>query len=104
MGIYVSPSGAAQLKAYKYVGWDGSLIYKKILTPMNIWLIEFFPLSMAPNVITLLGLFCCIAAHAITLVFNPSMRDCAQMPVWAYCAVAFLLFAYQVRVRECESL
>jgi ethanolaminephosphotransferase len=98
MGAYLSESGAAALKAYKYVGSDNSLIYKHILTPMNVFLIGFFPRWLAPNAITLIGLACCLLAHGITIFYNPAWYGSGQntiMPTWAYIAVAFLVFAYQ---------
>ena len=49
MPRYLTDEGAVALRHYKYAGSDRSLVYKYILTPMNAWLIQFFPLWMAPN-------------------------------------------------------
>jgi ethanolaminephosphotransferase len=71
----------------------GSFVYRHILTPMNVYLIEFFPRWMAPNVITLLGLAAGLIAHACGMYYAMDMQT--AMPAWVYCVTALGLFLYQ---------
>jgi ethanolaminephosphotransferase len=56
-------------------------------------LIEFFPLWMAPNVITTLGLLISAVAHVLTMFYNWDFS--AAMPLWVHVVVAVCMFVYQ---------
>ncbi|KDO22507.1 hypothetical protein SPRG_11691 [Saprolegnia parasitica CBS 223.65] len=92
-GKYVSKEGSKNLKLYSYKGNDHSLIYKHVLTPMNNLLLEYLPLWLAPNLITLLGLLAVISSHLLFLYYCPSLDG--ECPPWVYVYAAFALFAYQ---------
>jgi hypothetical protein len=59
------------------------------------WLIEFMPLWLAPNVITLIGFVGMIVATAYALYCNPTFRG--ALPLDAIIIVFVLVFNYQVR-------
>lgn len=92
--VYVRQEFLPNLKLYKYSGVDHSLTSKYILKPFytNV-VIKCFPMSMAPNLITLSG-FMFIIANCFTLLwYNPTLdRDC---PPWVYYSWAAGLFLYQ---------
>lgn len=92
--MYIRHSKLDNLKAYKYSAVDHSLTSKYILKPFytNV-VINFFPLSMAPNLITLSG-FSFVVINLLTLLwYNPGLdQDC---PGWVYLSWAIGLFLYQ---------
>ncbi|EEY15990.1 choline/ethanolaminephosphotransferase [Verticillium alfalfae VaMs.102] len=92
--VYVRQEFLPNLKEYKYASVDHSLTSKYILKPFytNV-VIKLFPMSMAPNLITLSG-FSFIIANILTLLwYNPTLdQDC---PSWVYYSWAAGLFLYQ---------
>uniref|UniRef100_L2FNW6 diacylglycerol cholinephosphotransferase n=1 Tax=Colletotrichum fructicola (strain Nara gc5) TaxID=1213859 RepID=L2FNW6_COLFN len=92
--VYVRQDRLPALKEYKYSGVDHSLTSKYILKPFytNV-VIKMFPMSMAPNLITLTG-FMFVVANLLTLLwYNPTLdQDC---PSWVYYSWAAGLFLYQ---------
>ncbi|KAK0390910.1 hypothetical protein NLU13_0413 [Sarocladium strictum] len=92
--VYVRQSQLPALKEYKYSGVDHSLTSKYILKPFytNV-VIKCFPMSMAPNLITLTGFLFVIVNFLTLLWYNPSLdQDC---PSWVYYSWAVGLFLYQ---------
>ncbi|KAI6251409.1 hypothetical protein HI914_01032 [Erysiphe necator] len=92
---YIRQQKLSNLKNYKYSGVDRSLISYYILKPFYTnFVIKCFPMSMAPNLITLSG-FGFIIINVLTLFyFNPTLdKDC---PPWVYASWAVGLFLYQV--------
>ena len=69
---YLSEQGRRNLHTYQYKGSDNSLIYKFVLTPLNNFLIPFFPLWMAPNLITLIGLGITFANYLLMEYYAPA--------------------------------
>ncbi|KAL8354392.1 hypothetical protein RB601_003998 [Gaeumannomyces tritici] len=92
--VYVRQEQLPALRQYKYSGVDHSLISKYVLKPFytNV-VIKLFPMSMAPNLITLTG-FTFVVANFLTLLwYNPTLdQDC---PPWVYYSWAVGLFLYQ---------
>ncbi|EHA46412.1 hypothetical protein MCOR27_001037 [Pyricularia oryzae] len=92
--VYVRQEQLPALKEYKYSGVDHSLLSKYVLKPFytNV-VIKIFPMSMAPNLITLTG-FTFVVANLLTLLwYNPTLdQDC---PPWVYYSWALGLFLYQ---------
>lgn len=90
----ISPKGIKGLSEYKYRGVDHSLIYKLMLPMLNT-LVTYFPLWVAPNLITLTGLLFMSAAYILLCGFiSPDMQTVAPVWVYVFCAVA--KFFYQV--------
>ncbi|KAG9783430.1 Choline/ethanolaminephosphotransferase, partial [Aureobasidium melanogenum] len=92
--VYIRQRNLPKLHEYKYSGVDKSLTSKYILKPFytNV-VIKFFPMSMAPNLITLTG-FSFVVVNFLTLLwYNPALdTDC---PPWVYLSWAIGLFLYQ---------
>ena len=91
---YVRQSQLPKLKEYKYSAVDRSLLSRYVLKPFytNV-AIRCFPMSMAPNAITLSG-FAFVVVNFLTLLwYNPTLdQDC---PPWVYASWAAGLFLYQ---------
>lgn len=90
---YISEKGIANLAHYSYSGVDNSFCAKHFLKHWWNYCVEFTPLWLAPNLITLAGLFCNIAMYLIMYFYCPTLTEAA--PRWTYFAVAFFIFAYQ---------
>lgn len=92
--VYVRQERLPALREYKYSGVDHSLLSKYVLKPFytNV-VIKCFPMSMAPNLITLTGFMFVVANFLTLLWYNPTLdRDC---PPWVYYSWAAGLFLYQ---------
>ncbi|KAI6081237.1 Choline/ethanolaminephosphotransferase [Hypoxylon rubiginosum] len=92
--VYVRQEFLPNLKEYKYSSVDHSLTSKYILKPFytNV-VINCFPMSMAPNLITLTGFMFVVANFFTLLWYNPTLdQDC---PPWVYYSWAVGLFLYQ---------
>ncbi|KAF7846419.1 hypothetical protein BT93_L4406 [Corymbia citriodora subsp. variegata] len=87
-------SRLAKLHEYKYAGVDHSLVSKYILKPFYTkFVINCFPMSMAPNAITLSGFSFVILNFLTLLYYSPTLdRDC---PPWVYLSWSIGLFLYQ---------
>lgn len=92
--VYVRQEKLPNLKEYKYSGVDHSLLSRYVLKPFYTnFVIKCFPLSMAPNLITLSG-FSFVIINVLTLLwYTPTLdQDC---PPWVYASWAVGLFLYQ---------
>ncbi|CAI5760276.1 unnamed protein product [Candida verbasci] len=93
MGLFIPSNKLPNLKLYKYSSEDHSIISKYVLKKWWNWFVQVFPLWMAPNVVTLLGLFFIISNLLVVFYYNPYL-DRTQ-PSWCYFFYAFGLFMYQ---------
>ncbi|WVQ83756.1 hypothetical protein IAT38_005900 [Cryptococcus sp. DSM 104549] len=82
------------LDAYKYSGVDKSILSKYILGPFWTWLVTLFPLTLAPNTITFIGLCFVFTNVGTLLAFDPTYEG-KVLPSWVYLSFAIGLFAYQ---------
>ena len=92
--VYIRNHDLPALKEYKYSSVDRSLTSKYILKPFySNFVIHCFPMTMAPNLITLTG-FGFVVFNFLTLLwYNPTLdQDC---PSWVYFSWALGLFLYQ---------
>lgn len=97
MAVFIEQRDLALLHEYKYSGEDRSLISKYILQPWWTFVVQFVPLWVAPNVLTLTGLFATFASYLAVYYFTPSFQWSATetAPGWVYALAGFLGFAYQ---------
>lgn len=93
MGLFIPTNKLENLKLYKYSSEDHSLISRYILKKWWNSFVRIFPLDMAPNVITLLGLFFIIANLLCVFYYDPYLNTTS--PRWCYFFYAFGLFMYQ---------
>ncbi|KAK8155262.1 hypothetical protein BKA80DRAFT_257515 [Phyllosticta citrichinensis] len=92
--VYIRQDKLPRLKEYKYSGVDHSLVSRYIMKPFytNV-VIKMFPMSMAPNMITLSGFSFVVANFLTMLWYSPGLDvDC---PTWVYYSWALGLFLYQ---------
>ena len=92
--VYIRQEQLPGLKQYQYSGVDRSLLSRYVLSPY--WwsqVIRLFPLSMAPNAITLSG-FVFVVANVLTLLYYSPGLD-QNCPVWVYASWSLGLFVYQ---------
>ncbi|KAI7863997.1 CDP-alcohol phosphatidyltransferase-domain-containing protein [Spinellus fusiger] len=89
---YIPKESLNNLHRYRYGGVDKSLVSRYILTPYWNRLVCLFPLWVAPNLITLLGLSCTIVNVLIQFYYDTSIGPC---PNWVYLSFGVGMFAYQ---------
>ncbi|CUM48901.1 uncharacterized protein AC631_05069 [Debaryomyces fabryi] len=93
MGLFISENKLENLKLYKYSSEDHSIISKYILKKWWNSFVEIFPLSMAPNAVTLLGLGFIVLNLLCVFYYDPYLDEAS--PRWCYFFYAFGLFMYQ---------
>jgi hypothetical protein len=69
---YLSKKALENLKSYKYKSGEYSFL-DKILTPFWNRFVEFLPMWLAPNLVTLLGLFFMFASAMQYLPYDTSL-------------------------------
>eukprot|EP01116_Phalansterium_solitarium_P009198 TRINITY_DN23244_c0_g1_i1.p1 TRINITY_DN23244_c0_g1~~TRINITY_DN23244_c0_g1_i1.p1 ORF type:complete len:378 (+),score=-37.77 TRINITY_DN23244_c0_g1_i1:117-1250(+) len=89
---FISKEGLKSLESYSYSGIDHSIIANYVLKHFWNWLLDFIPTWVAPNVLTLAGLFSVFASY---FVFVPYADNPEQTPWSTYVLSAFFIFAYQ---------
>ena len=82
MGLFIPTNKLQNLKLYKYSSEDHSIISKYILKKWWNFFVQIFPLSMAPNVVTLLGLFFIIGNLMTVFYYDPYLNE--TQPTWCY--------------------
>ncbi|KAF9237079.1 CDP-alcohol phosphatidyltransferase-domain-containing protein [Melanogaster broomeanus] len=96
---YLSPTALKNLKKYAYKGIDESLVSRYVLAPYWNWFIKLWPLTVAPNTITLLGLTIVVFNVITLLIYDPlyytDKDGPSGPPQWIYFTWAFGLFMYQ---------
>ncbi|KAJ6111924.1 hypothetical protein N7523_007985 [Penicillium sp. IBT 18751x] len=92
--VYIRQHHLPNLRNYKYAGIDHSLLSRFVLKPFyNNYVIGLFPMSMAPNAITLTGFMFVVINFLTVMWYNPNLdTDC---PPWVYASCALGLFLYQ---------
>ena len=89
---FITPQGIKALKQYKYVSGG----YSPLDNVFNYWwefFVKLMPRNVAPNLLTLTGLFLTIIACVIYLPYDTTFKS--KMPNWMYHLSAFLCFMYQ---------
>ncbi|PHZ17726.1 Choline/ethanolaminephosphotransferase [Rhizopus microsporus ATCC 52813] len=82
---FLSQKQLEALRLYKYRAIDRSFTTKYILSHYWNWCVQFFPISMAPNLITLIGLIFMIINVAIASLLAPYMGTGSEAgPRWIY--------------------
>ncbi|RUS20467.1 choline ethanolaminephosphotransferase [Endogone sp. FLAS-F59071] len=89
---YIIPEYRKNLSSYRYSGVDKSLVSRYVLSKYWSWLITLFPLSVAPNLITLSGLVCVLINMVTLFYYSPDLGPC---PRWVHLTFALGLWIYQ---------
>lgn len=88
---YLSPRALQGLKQYQYKS-GGYTLLDDIHQPFWNGIVNFLPLWLAPNLITLIGIFALVVAYVITLFYLPGIAGTA--PCWVYYFNGFSVFWY----------
>ncbi len=88
----LSEAALARVAAYKYV-CGSSTPLDRLLNHYWNWVVQWLPLWLAPNLVTLLGLACMVASAVVVVATDPSLTAPLSPAVALFCAVC--LFAYQ---------
>jgi len=96
---YIPQQSLENLKKYVYKSVDKSLLSQYVLNPFWTWFVTLWPLTIAPNTITLSGLSIVFINFFTLIYFDPlylTEKDgVAGPPHWIYFTWAAGLFAYQ---------
>ncbi|KAG0795091.1 hypothetical protein G6F57_004432 [Rhizopus arrhizus] len=92
MSKYIPENSISGLRLYRYGGLDKSFVSRYILNPYWNNLVKLFPLWMAPNMITLLGLLTILVNIATLFYYTSDLGEC---PHWVYYTFGIGLFIYQ---------
>ncbi|KMT03372.1 hypothetical protein BVRB_8g190590 isoform C [Beta vulgaris subsp. vulgaris] len=91
---YIGAHGVAALHRHKYSGVDHSYVAKYILQPFWTRFVQFFPLWMPPNMITLTGLMFLTTSALLGYLYSPRLDS--PPPRWVNFMHGLLLFLYQL--------
>ncbi|VDP97002.1 unnamed protein product [Trichobilharzia regenti] len=80
------------LKTYKYSCVDNSPFSTYIMHPFWDWLSQFYPVWLAPNLITFTGFLLTVAHYFLTCFYNPNFSATNNVPVWVWLVTSFLVF------------
>ena len=80
-------------KHYKYNGTDDSIFCKLFWRRWWNYLIEFFPLWVAPNLMTFVGFLFEIVSFIMSFILTDGLKK--DLPAWACAVNALCLFIYQ---------
>ncbi|KAJ6479218.1 choline ethanolaminephosphotransferase [Mycena vitilis] len=95
---YIPQQALQNLHKYAYKGVDKSVTSKYVLNPFWTWFVTFWPLSVAPNTITLLGLSIVFLNFLTLFLYDPAYlteKGGAEVPSWVYFSCSIGLFLYQ---------
>lgn len=90
---YIGAHGVQALHRYKYSGVDHSYVAKYVLQPFWSRCVNFFPLWMPPNMITLTGFLFLVTSALLGYIYSPQLDS--PPPRWVNFAHGLLLFLYQ---------
>eukprot|EP01025_Chloroclados_australasicus_P043798 TRINITY_DN4697_c0_g3_i1.p2 TRINITY_DN4697_c0_g3~~TRINITY_DN4697_c0_g3_i1.p2 ORF type:complete len:179 (-),score=14.32 TRINITY_DN4697_c0_g3_i1:820-1281(-) len=79
------------LRSYKYKA-GGYTLLDYIHEPVWSWLVQLFPLWLAPNVITLAALMGIVIAYLVQTYYSPGYSD--DVPSWVSWLCALAMFLY----------
>ncbi|KAJ7447209.1 Choline/ethanolaminephosphotransferase [Mycena latifolia] len=95
---YIPTAALENLKKYSYKGVDKSPLSKYVLNPFWTWFVTLWPLSVAPNTITLSGLSIVFLNFATMVLYDPAYlaeKGGVVVPRWVYFSWSIGLFLYQ---------
>jgi len=73
------------LRSYEYRGANHSLAYAYLLKPISVFLLNYTPEYVAPNLITLVGLFFPCMSFMAMAVANPLPRTSGTVALCTLC-------------------
>jgi hypothetical protein len=91
---YLTAQGLQTLKEYKYVSGFTGATDKYIMIPLWNWCLQFVPLWMAPNLLTIMSLLCGIACYFLFQFHSPDFN--LHPPAWVFFTTSALMFLYLI--------
>jgi hypothetical protein len=88
---YISENGKKNLGEYKYHGADASYL-TPFFQPFWNWCVNLLPMTMAPNLVTLIGFFGVLIHYSVTIFYAGPNLDGKLVPAWVYYMNAFRNF------------
>eukprot|EP01017_Pseudomicrothorax_dubius_P043837 TRINITY_DN7360_c0_g2_i2.p1 TRINITY_DN7360_c0_g2~~TRINITY_DN7360_c0_g2_i2.p1 ORF type:complete len:330 (-),score=64.58 TRINITY_DN7360_c0_g2_i2:333-1322(-) len=99
---YLNEDEEKKMVNYKYKGADYSILYKYVLSPMAEWVLNtFIPLSLAPNVITMISFACTVIPHII-IGFYVNWGVTGYVPAWL-CIITGVLKSLYSTLDNCDG-
>ncbi|KAJ2018689.1 hypothetical protein IWW57_005201, partial [Coemansia sp. S610] len=92
MAPYIPENYLPNLKKYKYQAIDKSLISKYVLAEYWNQLVKIFPLTMAANMVTLLGSLHVLVAVVLNQIYAPNLVE--ECPSWVYFTFSACIWIY----------
>ena len=92
---YIPSNYYKNIQSYQYKGGDLSLTYIYFISPLCNKLITYFPLWLAPNVITIIGFFLNISYVIVTISYT-GFKGSVDIPSWACIFSALCYFTYNI--------
>lgn len=92
---YITPSAARNLKNHKYAGADNGFLYVYFYSPVANRLVELLPVTIAPNLLTLIGFLHTIVPFVIMTIFAKGSLM-THIPRWICFFQAWCYFAYRM--------
>lgn len=80
------------LRQYQYRGEDRSITYRYVLAPFYTWVVNYVPLWIAPNTLTLVGFLFPTIAHLLLIYHAPTLEHDAPRGVYLFSALSMLLY------------
>ena len=81
------------LSEYQYHSPNRTICEDLYLTRFWDWVAEFYPVWLAPNMVTSVGFLCSVSGLLLVLWHSPNLDG--RAPAWVHLVVAFLLWIYQ---------
>ena len=86
---FLSEEGLNNIKNYKYVSGDTTAV-DKLMIPILNSLVSLLPMSVAPNLLSVLGFVSIISGCGVLMCYDPSLTEGA--PSWVYFLATFGVF------------
>lgn len=95
---YLCPQQCENLKLYRYAADDRGLAYIYFFNPVCNWWVNFFPMWLAPNTITLIGFFFSVAPGIILFSKYGTSFENGDTPIdsWFFYFYAVCYFVYRM--------
>ena len=92
LGEFITKEGLENVKNYKYIPGTYSRV-DQIMDPYWKWWVNLLPMTLAPNIITLLGFVVVFIPSVLMIWCDPSLT--VSPPIWACLLFGVGMFVYQ---------
>ena len=89
---FITPAGIQKIREHKYKGGTYTYLDNK-MNHFWFWTLQFFPKTLAPNAITLIGFLTNISSMLLILSFTQNLSG--EIPNWVFYYFSLTLFLYQ---------